>query len=90
MYFSLSFIGALVLTYWLSRLLMRAPVLLPNMPIASLMLVHLTSALVLGLWIGTLMMGFSGFLPQKASVVIIPQVIWLTIDLLTGRQRRRV
>jgi len=88
MYSLLSFIGALIPTYWLSRLLLRVPVALPGPPIARLVTVHAVSAIILGLWIGSLMMGFGGFLPGKASVVVMPQLIWLAMDLLRGRQDR--
>ena len=78
-----SFVGALIATYFVSRLLGR---FLPQLPAAArLVLVHLISFALLALGIGLLKAYYTSFAAQQTMVFIVPQLIWFGIDILRGK-----
>lgn len=77
-----SVLSALVLTYLLSRVLLR---LLDSLSGPTrLGVAHVGSWLLLTAAIGFTKAYVTSFAYQKAAVLIVPQLLWLCIDLLRG------
>ena len=78
-----SWISAVILAYWLSRLTLRLPLPLRSVP--RVVIAHLVSGLVLFLFVGWVKSYFTLFAEDQAMVVLFAQPLWLAIDLgVTG------
>ena len=82
-----SFVGALIATYFLSRLflhLMRGRI---PAGMASVVLAHLLSFVLLAVFVGLLKSYYTPFAYDASVVFIVPQLIWLVIDFARGKAR---
>ena len=76
-------ISAFILSFWLSRGMLRLPIPLRSLP--RLILAHVLAGLVLYLFVGLLKSYFVTFAFDQARVVLFTQALWLAIDLgITG------
>lgn len=78
-------LGALVLTYFVSRLGLR----LAGGSVAGLIGVHLASYLLLAAVSGFIRGGMSLFDTRGLVVYLLPQLLWLALDLLRRPVRGR-
>ena len=77
-----SFVGAMIATYFLSRLLLRiVPLAGPGRLVAA----HLVSLAALALLIGLVKAYYTSFAIGETIVFIGPQLIWLVIDVVRGK-----
>jgi hypothetical protein len=77
-----SWISALLLSFWVSRLFLRLflRLRLPLKPVSRLLAVHGTAGAALFLFVGLLKSYFSAFAAQEAMIVLYTQAIWLALD----------
>ena len=73
----LSFLGALVATFWLSRVTMA---LVPGDGTGSIALAHVASFVLLALAVGIGKAYFSPFAFDAGLVFISPQLLWFLYD----------
>lgn len=79
-------VGAILLTYFVSRATLRLPLPLPH-PYSAIV-AHALSFAAIALVIVMLRQPIGAFALTQLAVYVLPQALWLAIDLLRGPRRR--